>query len=85
MSHSWCALAPNDATTNPNPKRHAAANIARRGPRSSTHFPKMAADTPRTTIAMLKIQPTLATLQSPAVGAVTPTNCVSGFVNTLNP
>src|ERR1700680_4797791 len=75
---------PKPATMRPPQKRHAAANIAARGPALSTHRPKTAAERPRKTIARLKIQPRLGIVQSPGAGAWTPSASDIGLLKTLN-
>ncbi len=69
---------------NPPAKQTAAANIAFRGPAFSSHLPKTAADSPRNTIAMLKITAICVWLQSLAADLVMPRACVNGILNTLN-
>ncbi len=64
-------------------KHTAAANMALRGPAASSHLPKMAADRPRNTIAMLKIQPSVVSFQSSGTDSVIPMTRVSGRLNTL--
>ena len=51
-------------TRKPPPKHSAAANIAVRGPPSSSQRPNTAAEAPRKTMAMLKIQPSSVSFQS---------------------
>src|ERR1700716_516812 len=68
----------------PPQKRQAAANIAARGPALSTQRPKTAAESPRNTIARLKIQPSAGIVQSPGAGAVTPIAKDIGLLKTLN-
>ncbi|HEY1883760.1 MAG TPA: hypothetical protein VGG51_12045 [Candidatus Cybelea sp.] len=75
---------PRLATTKPMQKQSAATNIAARGPARSTHLPNTADESPRKTIAMLKIQPIGGTDQSVAAGAVMPIACDIGLVKTLN-
>ncbi|MGY3421568.1 hypothetical protein ACVWZW_002043 [Bradyrhizobium sp. F1.13.4] len=58
-------------------------NIARRGPPSSTQRPNTAADSPRNTIAMEKIQPSSVSFQSPGADCVTPISLVIGRLKTL--
>src|SRR5580698_8422777 len=69
---------PTAETMNPPAKHSAATNIDLRGPTRSTQRPKTAADEPRNTIAMEKIQPTSFKFQSPGADCVTPSNLVSG-------
>ena len=65
-------------------KQVAEASMALRGPAFSSHLPKMAADNPRTTIAILKIQPIVVSSQScPLTCVLTPISCDSGSLNTL--
>jgi hypothetical protein len=59
-------------------------NIATRGPTRSIQRPAKAADRPRNTIARLKIQPRVVSLQSCGVDCVMPITLVSGPLNTLN-
>jgi hypothetical protein len=68
----------------PPPKQHAATAIVLRGPAPSSHLPPNAADKPRTTIAMLKIQPSVVSFQSSGEDAVIPSTFVIGPLNTLN-
>ncbi|MFK4523153.1 hypothetical protein ABIF90_001134 [Bradyrhizobium japonicum] len=58
-------------------------NIALRGPPSSTQRPNTAADSPRKTIAMEKIQPSSVSFQSPDADWVTPSSLVIGRLKTL--
>jgi hypothetical protein len=58
-------------------------NIALRGPTRSSHAPHTAAESPRKTIAMLKIHPSVLSAQSPGAEAVPPISFESGRLNTL--
>ena len=66
---------------NPAEKQHADTNIALRGPTRSSHLPNTAADSPRNTNAMLKIQTVVVSGQSPGTGCVMP---ISRFIGRLN-
>ena len=66
----------------PSPKQTAATNIALRGPTRSIHLPNIAADAPSTASAMLNIQPTVASDQSPGADSVMPRTFVSGALKT---
>ena len=68
----------------PPAKHSAAANIALRGPPSSTQRPNTAADRPRNTIAMEKIQPRSVSFQSSGADCVMPISLVIGRLKTLN-
>ncbi len=48
---------PSPPTRNPVLQKHAATNIAARGPLRSTQVPKIAAETPSTTMAREKAMP----------------------------
>ena len=63
---------------NPPEKHNAAVNIAMRGPTRSTQRPNTAADRPRKTMAMEKIQPSSGKFQSPGAEAVIPSSRVIG-------
>src|ERR1700722_4968186 len=52
-----------------------------RGPTRSTQRPNTAADEPRTTMAMEKIQPTSFRSQSPCADAFSPMSLVNGRLN----
>ncbi len=69
---------PTAETKNPPAKHSAETNIDLRGPTRSTHLPKRAAEEPRNTIAMEKIQPTSFKFQSPGADCVSPISFVSG-------
>ena len=56
-SQSWPVAIPSAPTPNPAAQKHAAVNIAARGPLRSTHVPITAADRPSITIAIEKITP----------------------------
>ncbi len=71
-------------TRKPPPKHKAAANIALRGPPSSTQRPSTAAEAPRKKIARLKIQPSSVSFQSPGADWVMPISLVIGRLKTLN-
>jgi hypothetical protein len=71
-------------TRNPPPQHSAAVNIARRGPPSSTQRPHSAADRPRTTMAIEKIQPRSVSFQSSGADRVIPIRRDIGRLNTLN-
>src|SRR5579862_3333385 len=75
---------PNADTRKPPPKQSAAVNIDLRGPTLSTQRPNSAADEPRTTIAMEKIQPTCFRSQSPGAECVIPSSLVSGRLKVEN-
>jgi len=59
---------PSAPMSKPEDQKHAAANIALRGPTLSTHVPMIAADTPSMTMAMEKVTPTAVRLRPPRVG-----------------
>src|SRR6185312_7209387 len=83
MIQMSCRRTPAAEMRNPPPKQKAAATMARRGPPSSTQRPNTAADTPRKTIASVKIQPRSVSFQSPGAGLPTPMRRVIGRLNTL--
>ncbi|CKK75358.1 Uncharacterised protein [Neisseria meningitidis] len=56
--------------------------MALRGPTRSIHVPNRAADAPSIASAILKIQPTVVSFQSPAADSVMPISLVSGALNT---
>jgi hypothetical protein len=58
-------------------------NIARRGPPSSTHRPRSAAEAPRKKIARLKIQPSSVSFQSSGADWEMPINLLIGKLKTL--
>ncbi len=70
--------------TNPPAQHNAAVNIARRGPPSSTQRPNTAAEPPRKTIAIEKIQPSSVSFQSSGADCEMPMSFVIGKLNTLN-
>ena len=74
---------PRAATKNPAAKKTAEANIALRGPAFSTHLPPKAAESPRQTIARLKIQPRVVSFQSSGAESVRPINFDIGRLKTL--
>src|SRR6266478_433953 len=84
MIHSWCRRMPTAETKNPPAKHSADANIDLRGPTRSTQRPKTAADEPRKTMAMEKIQPTSFKFQSPGAVCVSPMSLVSGRLKVEN-
>ena len=57
--------------------------MAFRGPALSSHVPKTAADSPRKTMAMLKIQPSVLSFQSSGADSVMPITRLRGKLNTL--
>ncbi len=57
--------------------------MALRGPPSSTQRPSVAAETPRTKMAMEKIQPSSVSFQSSGVDWVMPRSLVIGRLKTL--
>src|SRR5512146_965012 len=83
-SQNWWSTTPAEATQNPPPKQSAATNIARRGPTRSSHAPNAAADSPRNTIAVLKIQASVASDQSLGAEALPPMSRERGILKTLN-
>src|SRR5581483_3039292 len=83
-SHSWCVEMPSAPTRNPIPQQSAATKPLFRGPWACTHLPKIAAETPSTAIARVKIQPSSVSFQSPGIDLVTPSCLVKGRLNTLN-
>ena len=79
-----CSDTPAAATRKPPPKQQAEVNIALRGPTRSSHLPKVAAERPRKTMAMEKIQPSVGMVQSSGRDLVIPRSFVIGMLNTLN-
>jgi len=77
-----CQATPSAATMNPPPKQQAATNMALRGPTSSSHLPAKAAASPRNTMAMLNIHPSVGRSQSPGADWVTPIRRVMGLLKT---
>src|SRR5882757_679987 len=75
---------PTAETKNPPEKHSADANIDLRGPTRSTQRPKTAADEPRKTMAIEKIQPTSFKFQSPGAVCVSPMSLVSGRLKVEN-
>jgi hypothetical protein len=75
---------PNAEIKKPLVQHNPAVNIAWRGPTSSTQRPKVAADTPKTKIAIEKIQPSAVNFQSFGADRVMPINLVIGKLKTLN-
>ncbi len=75
---------PSAPTRNPSPQQTAATKPLLRGPCACTHLPNSAADAPSTKMAMVKIQPSWVSRQSPATAFVTPSWRVSGRLNTLS-
>ena len=75
---------PSAPTRNPTPQQSAATKPLLRGPTACTHLPNSAADAPSTKIAMVKIQPSSVSCQSPAIDFVMPSWRVSGRLNTLS-
>jgi hypothetical protein len=63
-----CQCTPSAETKNPEAKQTAEANIAFRGPASSSHRPNVKADNPRNTIATEKTQPMVESFQSSGAG-----------------
>src|ERR1700743_492361 len=78
MIHSWCQWTPTAEIKNPPAKHSAETNMDLRGPTRSNQRPKRAAEEPRNTIAMEKIQPTSFKFQSPGADCVSPMSLVSG-------
>src|SRR5581483_3953012 len=68
---------------NPPAQQHAAVNIARRGPPSSTQRPNTADETPRKKIANEKIQPRSVSFQSSGADCEMPMSFVMGKLKTL--
>ena len=62
----------------------AAVNMDLRGPTVSTQRPNTAAEEPKKTMAMEKIQPTCFRSQSPCAEAVSPISLVSGRLKVEN-
>jgi hypothetical protein len=83
MIQRLCRWTPSAETRNALAQHTPAVNIARRGPPSSTQRPNTAADRPRKTIAIEKIQPSSVSFQSAGVDCEMPSNLVIGRLNTL--
>src|SRR6476660_6835383 len=75
---------PTADTTKPPLKQMAAASPLVRGPTRCCHLPATPADRPRKMYAIVKIQPSCASVQSAGAEASMPTTLVSGRLNTLN-
>src|SRR6185503_15165553 len=84
MSQSMWLYTPIAERKNPPAQQRAAVNIARRVPPSSTQRPNTAADPPRNTIAIEKIQPSWVSFQSPGADWVMPISLVIGKLKTLS-
>ncbi len=78
-----CHRIPMAERKKPTLQQHAATTPLLRGPTCSIQRPNTAADSPRNTMARVKIQASSVCFQSPAAGAVTPRTLVSGSLNTL--
>src|ERR1035437_1688426 len=83
MIQIWWSCTPSAPTMKPPPKQTAEANIASRGPAASSQRPKVNAERPRKTIAVLKIQPIVESFQSAGAGLSIPTSVESGRLKTL--
>src|SRR3954471_1258269 len=75
---------PSAEMKNPSPQQQAATTPLFRGPACSSHRPKTAAERPRKTMAMVKIQASSVCFQSPGADSVMPRTLVSGSLKTLN-
>ena len=67
----------------PSDQQQAATKPLFRGPACSSQRPNTAAESPRKTMAMVKIQASSVCFQSPGAEAVMPTTFVSGSLKTL--
>src|SRR4051794_18333349 len=74
---------PSAPTRKPAPQQSAAVKPLLRGPCACTHLPNSAADAPSTKIAMVKIQPSSVSFQSPGSDLLMPSCLVNGRLNTL--
>src|SRR5689334_23550869 len=76
---------PNAEIRNPPAQHTPATNPALRGPSRSAHFPNMAAEDPRKTIASVNVHVSVLIFQSSGADLVMPIARLSGSQNTLNP
>jgi hypothetical protein len=83
MTQSSCSSTPIAEMTRPPQKQQAAANMARRGPPSSTQRPSTAAERPKNTMAIEKIQPSSVSFQSLGAESVMPMTRLRGMLNGL--
>src|SRR4051812_37347093 len=84
MSQILWTFTPNAEIRNPRPQQQAAATPLFLGPACSSQRPNTAADNPRNTMAMVKIQASCVCFQSAGADSVMPRTLVSGSLKTLN-